>query len=122
MVCLIFQGAGGGIAATADDNLSLQSKGNDLAMTGIAGQVASLLIFAITAGDYARRAYAQRLHFNESVVSLLSSFRFRLFVYSVMTAFTAILLRCIYRIAEMAGGWRNPIQQNEAGFIALDGV
>lgn len=26
------------------------------------------------------------------------------------------------RIAEMAGGWANPIMQDEASFIALEGV
>ncbi|KAL5343642.1 hypothetical protein BJX70DRAFT_385402 [Aspergillus crustosus] len=36
-------------------------------------------------------------------------------------SFTAYA-RCVYRIAEMAGGRRNPIMQDEVGFIVLESV
>jgi hypothetical protein len=48
--------------------------------------------------------------------------RFKRTVIAVIIAYTAILIRCIYRIAEMAGGWRNKIMQNQAAFVVLDGI
>jgi hypothetical protein len=41
---------------------------------------------------------------------------------SIVLAYSVILIRCIYRIAEMAGGWRNPIMQNQVAFTILDSV
>lgn len=48
--------------------------------------------------------------------------RFRAFVYAVAAAYLAILIRCIYRVAEMAGGWGNRIIQDEPSFLVLDGT
>lgn len=118
---LILQGAGGGIAATADTD-SLASTGNNLMMAGIVWQVFTLLIFGILSGEYAYRAISRRNSWNQSVVNLVADTRFKLFVTGILTAFIAIFIRCVYRIAEMAGGWRNPIMRNEAEFIVLDGV
>ena len=118
---LILQGAGGGLAATADSDSSA-STGNNLMMAGIVFQVFTLLIFAILSGEYFYRALSRRNEWSQSVVNLVSSMRFKLFVGSISTAFTVIFIRCVYRIAEMAGGWRNDIMQNEAEFIVLDGV
>lgn len=118
---LILQGAGGGLAATADTDSSAAT-GNNLMMAGIVFQVFTLLVFGVLAGEYASRAYQRRSEWSQSVVNLVSSMRFKLFVGSLLTAYTVIFIRCVYRIAEMAGGWRNEIMQNEAEFIALDGV
>lgn len=121
LLSLILQGAGGGLAATADTDASAAT-GNNLMMAGIVWQVFTLLVFGILAGEYAARAYRRRSEWTQPVVNLVSSMRFKLFVGSIATAFTVILIRCVYRIAEMAGGWRNEIMQNEAEFIVLDGV
>ena len=118
---LILQGAGGGLAATASTT-SGQATGNNLMMAGIVWQVFTLLVFGFLAGKYALDAYRHRLEFSQSVVTLLSSMRFKLFLYSLVVAFLALFTRCVYRIAEMAGGWRNEIMQNEVDFIVLDGV
>lgn len=118
---LILQGAGGGLAATADSDSSA-STGNNLMMAGIVFQVFTLLIFACLSGEYFYRALSRRSEWSQSVVNLVSSKRFKLFVGSILVAFTVIFVRCVYRIAEMAGGWRNDIMQNEAEFIVLDGV
>lgn len=118
---LVLQGAGGGLAATADTD-SAAATGNNLMMAGIVFQVFTLLIFGFLAGEYLRRAHARRSEWSQSVVNLVSSMRFKLFFFSIATAYTVIFIRCVYRIAEMAGGWRNSIMQNEAEFIVLDGV
>lgn len=123
MLSLILQGAGGGIAATAkNSDPNMQKVGNDLMMAGIVFQVVTLLVFGILAGDYALSAFRSRSQFSQSAVALLYDTRFKLFIMSIVLAFTAIFTRCVYRIAEMAGGWKNPIMQNENEFIVLDGV
>jgi hypothetical protein len=50
------------------------------------------------------------------------STQFKNSILALIIAYFAILIRCIYRIAEMAGGWRNPIMQNQAAFVVCDGV
>jgi hypothetical protein len=37
-------------------------------------------------------------------------------------AYLFILIRCIYRIGEMAGGWKNKISRNQTDFMVLDGL
>ncbi len=80
-------------------------------------QVLTLLIFGGLATEFYRRYRkdpARPTHFLEASVknSLIA----------VVVAYSAILIRCIYRIAEMAGGWANPIMQNQPLFVVLDGV
>ncbi|KAL9109803.1 MAG: hypothetical protein Q9187_008122 [Circinaria calcarea] len=48
--------------------------------------------------------------------------RFKFFVSAIGVATVAILIRSIYRIPELSGGWANPIMRNEPDFIVLDGV
>lgn len=46
--------------------------------------------------------------------------KFKFFTVALTISYLAILIRCVYRIAEMSGGWRNSIMQNEPLFIGLD--
>lgn len=122
---LILQGAGGGIAASAKTD-SMQKIGNDLMLAGIVLQVAILLAFAAASADFLLRlSYALKatnVTMSPEAYSLLLDTKFRAFVAGLLLAFVAIFTRCCYRIAEMAGGWANPIMQNETDFIILDGV
>jgi hypothetical protein len=110
------------MAATANDNQSQQDTGDHLMMAGIAFQVVTLLFFGAAASWYViRRWKAQNVPFSVEATRFLASTKFRLFVYGFTLAYVAILVRCIYRIVEMAGGWANPVMQFEPAFIALDG-
>lgn len=121
---LALQGVGGGLAASAGSNSALRAKGDHLAMAGIVWQVFTLLMFAVLAIDYAvRRKGALRTHpYSAEALATIKSPQFRLFILGLAAAFVAIFIRCVYRIAEMAGGWRNPIMQNQLLFIILEGV
>ncbi|KAL9124220.1 MAG: hypothetical protein Q9217_006427 [Psora testacea] len=119
---LVLQGAGGGIAATADTDPSLQDTGTNLMIAGIIWQVVTLFIFGGLVGDYAYRAYKRRNNLSASAVKLLGTRRFKFFAASLILAFLTIFARCVYRIAEMVGGWQNDIMQSEPDFIALDSV
>ncbi|KAK4158876.1 RTA1 like protein [Cladorrhinum sp. PSN259] len=124
--CLIIQAIGGGVAASAGkQNYSLLKHGNRIIMAGIVLQVIVLLTFAIASGDYLIRA---KKYFNSGNVSaeheagarLWREKKFRAFEFAMGGAYSALLIRCIYRIAEMAGGWGNHIMQDEPSFVVLE--
>ncbi|KAL8779023.1 MAG: hypothetical protein Q9213_007138 [Squamulea squamosa] len=118
---LILQGAGGGLAASADKQ-STQDAGSHLMLAGIVWQVFTLIVFAALAGDFVLRASRARSSLTLAASELLRSTKFKLFSTGLIVSFLAILIRCVYRIAELAGGWKNDIMQNEAEFIVLEGV
>lgn len=110
------------MAATADDNQSQQDTGDRLMMAGIGFQVVTLFFFGAAAAYYVFcRRRAQNVPFSREATKFLGDTKFRLFVYGFILAYVAIVIRCIYRLVEMAGGWGNPIMQFEPAFIALDG-
>lgn len=122
ILSLVLQGAGGGLAASADGDQALQDTGNDMMMAGIVWQVITLLVFGLLVGIYALTVHRGRASLSASAVHLLSSTRFKLFTAGITLAYLTIFVRCVYRIAEMAGGWQNEIMQNEDEFIVLDSV
>ena len=48
--------------------------------------------------------------------------KIKLFGWIVVLAYTTVLIRCIYRLPEMAGGWGNSLMRNEKEFLLLDGM
>jgi RTA1 like protein len=91
-------------------------------MVGLVSQVVTLGVFGAMAADVYFRIRKFRGEFHESTISLRNSQQFKYFLIATTIAYACISIRCVYRIAEMAGGWRNKIMQNEVGFIILDGV
>lgn len=91
-------------------------------LAGIVWQVVTLIVFAALAGDFVLRVSRARSSLTLAASDLLKDMKFRLFVVGLVTAYLTITIRCIYRIAELAGGWGNDIMQNEAEFIVLEGV
>ncbi len=121
VLSLVLQGAGGGVAATATAQKSVDV-GNNLMMAGIGFQACTLLIFVAVSAQYASRVVKHRWDLVPAATRLLATRRFRLFVAAVAVACITIFTRCIYRIAEMAGGWKNPIMRDQGLFVGLDGV
>ncbi|KAL8956526.1 MAG: hypothetical protein Q9193_005978 [Seirophora villosa] len=118
---LVLQGAGGGLAASADTQ-STQDVGSNLMLTGIVWQVVTLLLFAALAADFFLRAHRNRADLTDAAREISRTARFSLFLAGLVLAYLGIAVRCIYRIAELAGGWGNEIMQNDAEFIVLEGV
>jgi len=100
---LILQAAGGAIAATAGNNESFRDVGDHLMITGISWQVLTLLLFAAATIDYTVRRFRSSDPLSPSAQALLRSTKFRIFIAANTVAFFAIFIRCVYRIAEMAG-------------------
>lgn len=91
-------------------------------MVGLGSQVLTLVIFGLMAVDVFFRVRKFRGEFNESTNNLRNSKHFKGLLGAIIVAYWTILIRCIYRICEMAGGWSNPIMQNQPAFIVLDSV
>ena len=128
-VSLSLQAAGGGLSAGADGNSAQLSLGSNIAIAGIIMQVITLSIFAALAGLFFLRRYLALRNSIPEKEEIETSFtpqslqtRFKFFASAVVIAFLTIFTRCVYRIAEMMGGWGNPLMQDESEFIALDSV
>jgi hypothetical protein len=81
-----------------------------------------LALFALIVVEYAFRTYRRRDQLSPAAMSLWTSTKFRLFAGAVIVAYFGILIRCIYRIPELLGGWANDIMRNEPEFIVLEGI
>ncbi|MCJ1384640.1 hypothetical protein MMC17_007758 [Xylographa soralifera] len=119
---LVLQAAGGATAATAKGNTTLSSDGGYVMLAGIVWQVFTLMVFGGLCGEYFRRVYVNRYNLTSSATAVFNGTKFRLFVTAVAIAFTTIFVRCVFRIAELADGWKSSIMQNEVEFIVFDGV
>lgn len=124
--CLLVQAVGGGIAASAgrdaNANITLLQHGNRAIIAGICLQVVVLAFFGIASFDYLFRT-KKWIHSSDAepeAVALWNDKKFRMFLYAVSGAYSVIFIRCIYRIAEMAGGWGNHIMQDEISFVILE--
>lgn len=122
LLSLIIQALGASQAATAGSNIRRRDLGEDLVIAGVSFQVVTLFFFAIAAAWYTQRRYhAKNMPLTVEASNFLSNIKFRLFVLGFVAAFIFIFIRCVFRIVEMAGGWRNNIMKNETAFIVLDG-
>ncbi|KAK3345950.1 RTA1 like protein [Lasiosphaeria hispida] len=123
--CLVIQAIGGGIAAAAGrDKIDLLQHGNRTVIAGICLQVVVLGLFGGLSGEFLWRVRAWvksgEAPEGDQGVRLWSNGKFRLFLYAMLGAYSALLIRCVYRIAEMAGGWGNHIMQDEPSFVVLE--
>ncbi|KAL2267289.1 hypothetical protein VTJ83DRAFT_4566 [Remersonia thermophila] len=122
--CLLIQAIGGALAASgALTNMRVVQHGNRCIISGIVLQMLVLGFFGTVAGEYFVRTakWIQSGQADAEVVELWKNKKFRMFTYAVGGAYSGILIRCIYRTIEMAGGWGNHIMQDEPSFIVLEG-
>jgi hypothetical protein len=122
LLSLVLQGAGGGLAATADNGSSLQDVGTNLMIAGVIWQVVCLAFFGYFLAEYTIRTHRHRDELSPSAMSLLNSNKFRYFMGAVIVAFVTVFTRCVYRIPELTGGWGNELMRNEPEFIVLEGI
>ncbi|KAJ5983217.1 hypothetical protein N7481_005316 [Penicillium waksmanii] len=122
LISLSLQGAGGGLAATATTTQG-SAVGSDVMLAGIVWQVATLTVFGILSVQFFLRVKkAPKYQLSVDAQKLWKSRKFWFFCWGIVVAFTTTYIRCVYRIAEMAGGWRNSIMQDETGFIVCESI
>lgn len=121
IISLIMQGAGGAITPTSRDYNTIET-GEVIAIAGICWQVLSLAIFGGLSILYVCQVYRHRDELATDALQIARSAAARFYCFGIVVAYITILIRCIYRIPELAGGWRNAVMLNEVAFIILDGI
>lgn len=125
---LILQAAGGGVAAAAGStNQFLLKVGDDIIITGIAFQVATMAVCGFLGLDFffkvARRGNGLAGEKNlEDTTPAIPPMKMKMILGGEIFAYFTIIIRCIYRIPEMAGGWGSALMQKENEFLVLDGM
>lgn len=121
-ISLVLQGAGGGIAASADTS-DLTDLGKNIMLAGLAFQVVSLTIFAVVSADFALRAYKGRTLWNSEHLGLVNSRLFKAFLLGLVVATVTIFARSVYRCVELSGGFNGDLfVKDEALFMVMEGV
>jgi hypothetical protein len=121
-ISLMLQAIGGGMAGGAKDDASKRNLGTNLMIVGVCWQVATLTVFAGLVLDYAIRTRKTWDLVSSESKALVTKSSFKGFLIAVAVAFVTIFCRCVYRIAEMVGGWANPIMRDETGFVIMEGL
>jgi hypothetical protein len=117
----MLQSIGGAIAATANSESSI-NEGKNIMLTGLVGQVFSLVLFGICAGEFALRVRKGRGCWNPQYIDLVTSKVFRSFLFGLIIASVTIFARCIYRCVELSGGFDGKLFVNdEALFMVMEG-
>ncbi|KAJ4328326.1 hypothetical protein N0V84_001197 [Fusarium piperis] len=113
IVCLTLQAAGGALSTVSQGS---SQTGIDVAMAGLALQVAILVLFCVLLGDYLFR------YFRSGSASALST-RMRIFFGFLSAAVIMILGRCAFRCYELSEGYQDSdLVTDEGLFIGLEGV
>ncbi|EAT82860.2 hypothetical protein SNOG_09595 [Parastagonospora nodorum SN15] len=130
---MVLQGIGGGLAAAGGTkNQKLIDGGNKMIVAGIAFQVVTMAVcgmlilvyvFRYKKGTAARHAVEEKSAYHSDKDSgSIALWKVKVFGWAVTFAYTTVLIRCIYRLPEMAGGWGNALMRNEREFLLLDGM
>ncbi|KAI0170788.1 putative RTA1 domain protein [Pestalotiopsis sp. NC0098] len=122
---IVLQSVGGGVAGAAGKtDQQLLNVGNNIIIAGISFQVATMAICGFLAVEYIIRLLRQRNVRSEGTKVQKKdkmNKRAQVFQVAVGFAYLTILIRSIYRLPEMAGGWGSEMMRNEKEFLILDG-
>ena len=115
-------GAGGGLASVAAQNHDDMATGDNTQLAGLVFQVASLTLFAACCAEYAWRVYRDPTA-SARVPSIFRNNKgLGIFLVGLALAYTFIMIRCIYRVVELAGGWGSSLMEDQTLFIVLEGA
>lgn len=114
MISLILQAVGGAMSSTSN---GASDAGVNIALAGLAFQVATLTFFCIVVADYAWRA-------RTTVAKYGLNKRFKVFAAFLALAILAIFIRCCYRVYELSKGYNRDSKalRSEPLFIGLESV
>jgi hypothetical protein len=117
------------MASVASHNNDPVETGNNIMMAGLSFQVFTLLLFIIAAAVFALRTVrryralgAAALDQDPIVAKVRGSTAFRLFLAALGVATLCIFWRCVFRVAELSGGWEGELMGRQDLFIGFEGV
>lgn len=97
-------------------------------IAGLSTQVVTLVIFMLLALDFGLNTIRRvRLLGAQNALdplhaSLRKSVAFNAFLFALSLSTVLIFSRCVFRVAELKGGWHGKLMKNEGLFIGLEGV
>ncbi|RMZ85726.1 hypothetical protein DV737_g430, partial [Chaetothyriales sp. CBS 132003] len=114
IISLVLQAVGGAMSSTSNGG---SQAGVNIALAGLAFQVATLTSFCVLAIDFAWRS--RRISTTTGLPR-----RFLVFVFFLSAAAIFILIRCCYRVYELSEGYSRDSEalRSQPPFIALEGV
>ncbi|GAA6012160.1 hypothetical protein JCM10207_005152 [Rhodosporidiobolus poonsookiae] len=119
LIAIVIQAIGGAKAALALQNNEDSVAGTHIMVAGIAVQLAAMIAFCILGLDVWRRARKNRSYQNRPHSQ---SERLTIVAYGLTWASVWILIRCIYRVIELAEGWDGNLMTHEPYFCILDAM
>ena len=118
---LVLQAIGGGLSATASTTDEGWT-GIHVMIAGLAFQVLSLTIFSALCAELAFRLYRMQPSRSPNHKSRKGKGSLHVFELALAAATVFIIVRSIYRCAELAGGFRGRLANEEVPFMVLEGV
>ncbi|KAK2000400.1 RTA1 like protein [Colletotrichum falcatum] len=133
LISLVLQAVGGALASIAHHRNQPTRNGDNVMLAGLAFQVFTMLLFMVVVADFGLRTYlrARNAHLlnlsltldnHPRMVCLRASRRFKAFLAALGIATICIFVRCIFRVAELSGGWTGPLMARQDLFIAFEGA
>lgn len=132
LVSIILQAIGGGMAAMAFQDNNSTDSGTHIMVAGMAWQVFSMSVFAIMAfGTFWETWKAVKRHegefahnpeFDPRYAHIRANKLFLWFCFMIFWVTLCVYIRSIYRIIELAQGWRGYLILHEQYFLVLDGL
>ncbi|KAJ7219802.1 RTA1 like protein-domain-containing protein [Mycena haematopus] len=122
LIALVVQGVGGGMASSASD-LTGANQGANVMLGGIGFQFAVIIIFTILACDFSLRYMRKKPIPSRTTGTPRGPFTMRLKFMLAALAFstTVLVVRSVYRLIELSGGWDGHVIRTEVYFNVLDG-
>lgn len=118
---LVLQAIGGALADTAANHQAART-GIDIMIAGLFLQAVSLFAFLIVFCDFAWSCRKGGFVEDAEKQRLRRSMLFKFFLGTLLLATVAILIRSIFRVAELWEGFSGDLWNNETDFLVLDGA
>lgn len=118
-ISLVLQAAGGAIADLSEG--AARQTGINIMVAGLFLQAISLSAFLLYLAYFALKCRNGSLDMDPAKITCRDSGIFKAFIFSLLIATVAILIRSIYRVAELWQGFSGELWNNERDFMILDG-
>ncbi|KAF2211979.1 hypothetical protein CERZMDRAFT_41922 [Cercospora zeae-maydis SCOH1-5] len=120
-VALVLQAVGGALAETADTPDDQQT-GTDIMIAGLLLQAISLCVFALAWAFFQSRVLRGPTDQTPDRIATRSRTLFKAFQCGLLLSTVLIIIRSIYRVLELWGGFSGSLWNDEVDFMVLDGA
>ncbi|KAF2022779.1 RTA1-domain-containing protein [Setomelanomma holmii] len=119
LISLVLQAAGGAIADTAVGTGKVT--GTHIMVAGLFLQAVSLSVFLLYLAYFALKCRGGSLDMDPAKIAWRNRGLVKVFLFSLIVATVAILVRSIFRVAELWQGFAGQLWNDEIDFMVLDG-